>query len=180
MLRKQREYDGENLSEEEDAHETCETVQDVQAQEEPISYEEAMDGPDAEKWRIAMDEELNSLMSNNTWSVQQLPKGKSAVGCKWVFKIKRHADGRPDRYKARLVAQGFSQKFGTDYNEVFAPVVRHATFRMLLSIAVHRKFVVKHFDAKTAFLNGKLEEEIFMKQPPGFNQTGREEFVCKL
>lgn len=84
------------------------------------------------------------------------------------------------RFKARLVAQGFSQKYGADYNEVFAPVVKHTTFRVLLSIAGQRGYKVRHLDAKTAFLNGKLNEEIYMRQPPGYEEAGKENYACKL
>lgn len=94
-----------------------------------------------------------------------------------MFKIKRDVNGNVSRYKARLVAQGFSQKYGTDYDEVFAPVVRQTTFRTLLSVAAKRKYNVQHYDIKTAFLNGNLEEEIYMKQPPGFTKGNK---VCKL
>jgi hypothetical protein len=97
-----------------------------------------------------------------------LPKGRKAVGSKWVFKKKKNQEGRILEYKARLVAQGFSQKYGTDYDEVFAPVTRSSTFRMLLSVSAKRNYIVKQFDIKSAFLNGELKEEIYLKQPPGF------------
>ncbi|KMQ87033.1 gag-pol polyprotein [Lasius niger] len=102
---------------------------------EPTCKEEALSGPDADAWKIAMDDEIKSLQKNGTWVLEKIPNGTKTIGYKWVFKLKKFADKRPDRVKARLVAQGFSQKYGTDYNEVFAPVVKHTTLRVLLSIA---------------------------------------------
>lgn len=146
---------------------------------EPRSYNEAISCKDKDKWIAAMHEEMKSLKTNNTWEITNFPDDRRAIGCKWVFKAKTNIDGTVQRYKARLVAQGFSQKFGTDYNEIFAPVVRQATFRTLLSVASQKKLMVEHLDAKTAFLNGNLEETIFMKQPPGFSDGGADR-VCLL
>lgn len=120
-----------------------------------------------------MKEELNSIEENNTWILCDLPHGRKAIGSKWVFKNKLNENGNVERRKARLVAQGFSQKFGVDYDEVFAPVARNTTLRLLLSVAGTRNYTVNHYDIKTAFLNGKLEEEIYMKQPPGFQNGGK-------
>lgn len=99
-----------------------------------------------------------------------MPHGRKSIGSKWVFKVKLDQDGHPAVYKARLVAQGFTQKFGVDYDEVFAPVARSETFRVLLTVASSKKMSVKQFDFKTAFLNGTLEEEIYLRQPPGFQE----------
>jgi transposase InsO family protein len=144
---------------------------------EPKTYKQAMNCADAEKWRKAMEEEIESITRNKTWNLAELPYNKRAIGCKWVYKLKSDEFGKVCRYKARLVAQGFNQKFGVDYDEVFAPVARPATFRILLSMAGANNYCVKQFDIKTAFLNGDIEEEIYMRQPPGFEKgTG----VCKL
>ena len=137
--------------------------------EEPTSFSEAMTSPQLEKWIKAMEEELLSICDNNTWDLVDLPKDKKAIGSKWVFKVKYDQDGTVQRYKACLVAQGFDQRYESDYDEVFAPVARARTIRILLSVAAEKQFKVKHFDIKTAFLNGKLKEEIFMKQPPGYS-----------
>lgn len=145
---------------------------------EPKTFKEAMESEDAEDWKRAMEEELMAIKNNETWELVDLPKGRKAIGCKWVFKNKEDENGNIVRRKTRLVAQGFSQKYGVDYDEVFAPVVRGATFRLLLSIAGVRNYQVKHYDVKTAFLNGRLEEEIFMKQPPGF-KTGEQVYRLK-
>lgn len=135
---------------------------------EPKHYKEAINSKFGREWTQAMVEELNAIEDNDTWDLVSLPNGRKAIGSKWVFKIKTKFDGTIERRKARLVAQGFSQKFGVDYDEVFAPVARSTTMRLLLSIAGINNFTVRHYDIKTAFLNGKLEEEIFLKQPPGF------------
>lgn len=130
---------------------------------EPKTYQEAISCTDKEKWLQAMQEELTSIDQNKTWELVDLPAGRQAIGSKWVFKIKKGSDGTPIRYKARLVAQGFSQKYGIDYDEVFAPVVRSSTFKIFMSVAGTRNLRVKHYDVKTAFLNGDLKEEIYMK-----------------
>lgn len=144
---------------------------------EPKSYTQAVNCPDADKWKQAMDEELQSINENKTWNLTELPHNKKAIGCKWVYKLKFDDQGNISRYKARLVAQGFSQKYGEDYDEVFAPVARTTTLRILLSVAGINNYHVKHLDVKTAFLYGKIEEEIYMKQPPGYASN---HMVCKL
>lgn len=152
-------------------------------EDEPKTYKEALTCSNKEKWEIAMKEEVNAILKNETWTLvdsSDLPEGKKPIGCKWVYKIKRNVGGEAVRFKARLVAQGFSQKYGTDYNEVFAPVARQTTFRTLLSVAAKRNLFVKHFDAKTAFLNGDLQEQIYMKLPPGFENTLGNTKVCML
>lgn len=113
---------------------------------------------------------MEACNDNNTWELCNLPQGRRAVGCKRVFKenamvMEKSSDERQDWW------QGFSQKYGVDYDEVFTPVARNATFRLMLSVAGIRKLVVKQYDIKTAFLNGNLDEEIYMKQPPGWKQS---------
>lgn len=135
---------------------------------EPNTYKQAISCPDKNKWIEAMKSELESIEENQTWTPVELPRGKNAVGCRWVFKIKKGETEDLTRYKARLVAQGFTQKYGVDYDEVFAPVTRSSTFRTLLTVASARNLVVRQYDVKTAFLNGSLDEEIYMKPPPGF------------
>lgn len=132
---------------------------------EPHSYKDALN---FSEWKQAMEEELDSLKENDTYEQVDLPPGRKANGCKWVFKAKLDGSGNVVRHKAQLVAQGFSQKFGIDYDEVFAPVARSTTFRLLLSVAGKQNYSVKQYDIKTAFLNGKLEEDIYMKQTPGY------------
>lgn len=102
---------------------------------EPKTYQEAIKSDEKEQWLAAMQDEIESMRFNQTWELVPLPQNVSPIGSKWVYKIKRNADGDICRFKARIVAQGFSQKYGIDYDEVFAPVVSHITFRVLLSIA---------------------------------------------
>ena len=127
-----------------------------------------------------MKEEMDALLKNGTWEVVTLPKGKSTVGCKWVFTIKVKADGNVERYKARLVAKGFTQTHGIDYQETFAPVAKINSIRVLLSIAANRDWPLHQLDVKNAFLNGELKEEVFMDLPPGFEKRFGEDKVCRL
>lgn len=140
---------------------------------EPKTYRQAIACADQNKWILAMQEELSSIEQNNTWTLCELPKHHTAIGCRWVFKIKLDENGNAVKYKARLVAQGFTQKFGVDYDEVFALVTRSATFRTLLTVASARKLIVQQYDVKTAFLNGSLHEEIYMKMPPGSEKSDK-------
>lgn len=139
-----------------------------EAFQEPVRYKDAISCNKKKEWVAAMEEEMKSLKENQTWELVKLPQDQKTIGCKWVYKIKYDENGEIVKYKARLVAQGFSQKFGSDHDQVFAPVVRQLTFRILLTLAAKEEMEVLHYDAKTAFLNGKLEETIYMKQPPGF------------
>lgn len=141
--------------------------------DEPNTFNQAMKSPFKDQWLQAMKDELSSIQSNDTWELVDLPEGRKSIGCKWVFKIKRDQANEIARFKARLVAQGFSQRFGVDYDEVFAPVARSTTLRILLSYAGKHNFLVKHFDVKTAFLNGHLDEAIYMRQPQGFQDGNR-------
>ncbi|KAM2077718.1 hypothetical protein ACFX1R_025466 [Malus domestica] len=128
-----------------------------------------------------MDEEMKSLHKNETWNLVQLPKGKKAIGCKWVYARKMESLGKDNvRFKARLVAKGYAQKEDIDYNEVFSPVVKHSSIRILLALVVQFDLELAQLDVKTAFLHGDLEEEIYMSQPEGFKVAGKENWVCKL
>lgn len=143
----------------------------VKPSQEPHTYKEAISCIEKDEWIKAMDEEMNALKHTGTYELSDLPSNKKAIGCKWVFKKKPESGGI--RFKARLVAKGFSQKYGEDYDEVFAPVARAPTIRLLLSMAGKLKLHVRQFDVKTAFLNGTLEENIYMKLPPGFDQSSQ-------
>ena len=147
---------------------------------EPKSIEEAVSGPEKPKWEKAMEVEMQSLEENSVWDLVELPEGKRAIGNKWVYKVKTGADGLIERYKARLVAQGFSQKYGDDYDETFCPVVRLESLRVLIALAVQYGLKLHQVDVTTAFLNGELEEEVYMRQPEGFITQGKEHMVCKL
>ena len=128
----------------------------------------------------AMKDELSSMDKNFVWELADLPSGCKAIGNKWVLKVKHKADGSIDKYKARLVAKGFTQQEGIDYDETFSLVVRVTSIRLILAIVVQLDLELYHMDVKTAFLNGKLDEEIYMTQPMGFEVKGQERKVCKL
>ena len=136
--------------------------------EEPQTLQEAQSLPDAKQWEQAAQTEYDSILQNKTWEIIDLPKGRKAIGSKWVFKLKYDAEGNIDRYKARIVAKGYSQVQGIDYNETFAPVAKFTSIRILLSIAARHDLDIHQMDVKMAFLNGELEEEIYMYQPEGF------------
>jgi hypothetical protein len=149
--------------------------------EEPHSYEEAMQSEEKEKWIEAMEKEYESLMKNNTWTLVSLPPGAKPIGSKWIYKKKLNSDGTIERYKARFVAQGFSQQEGIDYNETFAPVVRYKTLRILLTVVTIYNLEIHQMDVETAFLNPEIKEDVYMKQPKGYVQAaGSVEKVCKL
>ena len=149
---------------------------------EPISYEECMklDSDTRQGWKIAMDDEMNSLKKHNTWELVPLPTGRKAITNKWVFKEKLNSDGERDKLKARLVVRGFTQQKDIDYDETFAPVLHFNTFRTILSIATEKNLFMTQMDVSTAFLNGELNEEIYMTQPEGYIDNTHPEYVCKL
>ncbi|TKC13487.1 hypothetical protein FA727_23545 [Robertmurraya kyonggiensis] len=146
----------------------------------PRTIKEAYSTPDADYWKEAVRNEMDSIMTNGTWEVVDRPYGCKPVGCKWVFKKKLRPDGTIEKYKARLVAKGYTQKEGEDYFDTYSPVARLTTIRVLLSLAASYGLLVHQMDVKTAFLNGELEEEIYMDQPDGFVANGQEGKVCKL
>lgn len=149
-----------------------------QVNDDTINIDVAYKRVDAIKWKEAVQNELNNHETNGTWTLTNLPPGRKAITAKWVLHIKRKADGSIDKYKARLVARGFSQREGIDYQETFSPVVRTATIRILLAIAQHRGWNVYQMDVTAAFLNGVVDEDIYMIQPPGCEDGTRR--VCKL
>lgn len=145
---------------------------------DPITVAEAGEGDDAKYWKGAMEEEMKSHELNGTWTLQELPANRKPIKSKWVFKAKLDDAGNVARYKARLVAKGCSQKYGIDYIETYSPVVRYTSIRFLMALAVQYDLKIHQMDAITAFLQGDLEEEIYMEQPEGYHDgTDR---VCKL
>ena len=147
---------------------------------EPETFSQAMKSPDAKQWENAAKAEYDSLLENDTWSLVELPSNRQAIKCKWVFRAKYDSEGNIERYKARVVAKGFEQKHGIDYDETYAPVVKYPSLRALLSYSVSENMLIHQMDVVTAFLNGKLDEEIYMVQPEGFIKPGSENLVCKL
>jgi histone deacetylase 1/2 len=132
------------------------------------------------EWRTAMGTEFNALQKSGTWTLVPSQPHMNVLPCKWVFKIKRKADGSVERYKARLVANGFHQQEGVDFSETFSPVIKHTTIRLVIALAVHHHWPMRQLDVQNAFLNGYLHEEVYMRQPPGFIDPQLPNHVCKL
>jgi hypothetical protein len=143
--------------------------------EEPSCYREAV-GQLA--WMDAMVKEIKSIKNNAVWSLTTLLVGQKAIGLKWVFKLKKNSDGEVTKHKAHLVAKGYVQEQGIDFNEVFAPVARLDIVHAILALAASRRWQV--LDVKSAFLNGELEEEVYVSQPKGFTVKDKEHMVFKL
>ena len=145
--------------------------------EEPWDFESAME---EKVWRDACEEDIKSIVKNKTWDLVDLPPGAKPIGLKWIFKIKRNADGRINKHKSRLVAKGYIQRHGIDFEEVFAPVARIETVRFIIALAASNGWEIHHLDVKTAFLLGEIKEEVYVKQPEGFEVEGEEDKVYKL
>ncbi|CAJ2668100.1 unnamed protein product [Trifolium pratense] len=143
---------------------------------EPQTVRCALNDP---KWIQAMKDEYQALMNNNTWTLVPLPPHKRAIGCKWIFRVKENPDGTINKYKARLVAKGFLQTTGFDFTETFSPVIKPVTIRIILTLAVTFKWQVQQIDVNNVFLNGVLQEEVYMTQPVGFEASDTS-LVCKL
>ncbi|OMO78632.1 Integrase, catalytic core [Corchorus capsularis] len=143
---------------------------------EPTSYKQAIKDT---HWQEAMKKELEALEQNHTWTLEQLPTGKKAIGSKWVYKIKYHSDGTIERYKARLVAKGYTQVEGLDYTETFPPVAKLTTVRTLLAVVAAKSWELHQLDVHNAFLHGDLDKEIYMKPPPGY-LSSNDNRVCRL
>ena len=148
--------------------------------DDPTTYEEALEDVDVQEWKKAMDREMESMGSNSVWSLIEAPKGVKPIGCKWIYKRKRGPDGKVETFKARLVAKGYTQKEGIDYDETFSPVAMLKSVRILLAVAAALDYEIWQMDVKTTFLNGELEEDIYMQQPKGFIALSQEHMVCKL
>ncbi|WJZ94710.1 hypothetical protein VitviT2T_013543 [Vitis vinifera] len=144
---------------------------------DPTTFEEAVQ---SSKWRAAMDLEIEAIERNETWELTDLPEGVKKIGVKWVFKTKLNENGKVDKCKARLVAKGYAQQHGIDYTEVFAPVARWDTIRMVIALAARNGWSVYQLDVKSAFLHGELNEVVFIEQPQGYEKKGEEHKVYKL
>jgi histone deacetylase 1/2 len=144
---------------------------------EPSTLAEALDDV---RWREATNDEYQDLMDNKTWHLVPPSSTCNIIDCKWVYHIKKNVDGTIDRYKACLVAKGFKQRHGIDYEGTFSPVAKSATIRIVLTIVVSRSWSLRQLDVKNAFLHGVLEEEVYMKQPLGFEDPHTPHFICKL
>ena len=149
-------------------------------QNEPTSYQEAIKSPDSEKWLDAMRSEMESMYTNQVWNLVDPPKGINPNGCKWVFKRKIDMDGNVHTFKGQLVAKGFKQIHGIDYDETFSLVAMLKSIRVLLAIAAYHDYEIWKMDVKTAFLNGNLFEDVYMTQPEGFVDPKDATKICKL
>ncbi|CAL5417495.1 unnamed protein product [Camellia sinensis] len=147
---------------------------------EPESFQEAQNHKEKSSWQQAMQEEMQSLQKNQTYDLVKLPQGRKALQNKWVFKLKKDGSGKLVKYKARLVVKGFGQKKGIDFDEIFSPVVKMTSIRVVLGLAASLNLELEQMDVKTAFLHGDLKEEIYMEQPEGFEVKGKENSVCRL
>ena len=148
--------------------------------DEPATYTEAMMDPDSEKWQSAMRSEIDSMGDNQVWNLVDPPDGVRPIECKWIYKKKKDMDGNIHVYKARLVAKGFRQVQGIDYDETFSPVAMLKSIRIILAIAAYFDYEIWQMDVKTAFLNGNLEEDVYMIQPEGFVDPNNAGKICKL
>lgn len=155
-------------------------IQEISTNGDPVNVEDAMSRDDADLWKKAMSEEIMCFETNDAWELtDNVPNSSTVVPCKWVFKKKTSESGEV-KYRARLVAKGCVQKAGVDYDDVFSPVVRHSTLRLLIALAVRLDLKISHLDVKTAFLNGVLEQPVYMKQPEGFIVKNNEHKVYQL
>src|SRR3954471_22941781 len=145
-----------------------------------MSYKEAMEGPESEKWLEAMKSEIDSMYTNKVWTLVDIPEDRMAVENEWIFKKKNDSDGNVSIYKARLVAKGLRQIQGVDYEETFSPVAMIKSIRILLAIAAYHDYEIWQMDVKTAFLNGNLTEDVYMSQPEGFVDPKNKGKICKL
>lgn len=150
------------------------------SEDDPITFLQAMSCSMSDKWTEAANEEYKSMLDNEVWEIVKLPEGKKPIGCKWIFKTKRDSNGNVSRYKARLVAKGYTQKEGIDYKETFSPVSSKDSFRTIMALVAHYDLELHQMDVKTAFLNGDIEETIYMVQPEHFTLGDAKDMVCKL
>lgn len=141
---------------------------------DPRTYNEAMTSVDA------INREMDSIMTNNTWYLIDFPSGCNTIGCKWIFRKKLRTDGTIEKFKVRLVAKGFKQNEGIDFFNTYYSVTCITTIRVLIAIASIYKLDIHQMDVKITFLNGELNEENYMDQPKGFVVPGQERKVCKL
>ena len=152
----------------------------VTNQDDPLTYRDAMDDSDKDKWQDAMNQEMESMYSNFVWELVDPLEDVKPIGCKWIFKRKRGIDGKVETFKARLVAKGYTQKMGVDYEETFSPIAMLNSIHILLSIAACLDYEIWKMDVKTAILNVYIEESIYMMQPKGFVAKGQQQKICKL
>jgi hypothetical protein len=148
--------------------------------DDPISFEEAMRSEYSSKWLDAMEDEIKSMSTNEIWDLEEISKGAKTVGCKWVYKTKYNSQENIDKFKARLMAKGYTQREGIDYNEIFSPVSCKDSFRIIMALVAHYNLELHQMDVKIAFLSGNLDETIYMAQPKDFVMKGKKKLGCHL
>ncbi|GKD65841.1 zinc finger, CCHC-type containing protein, partial [Tanacetum coccineum] len=158
-----------------DQHSYCFNVED-----DPKAFDEAIKSHDDAFWKEAINDEMDSIVGNNTWMLVDLPPCCKPLGCKWIFKRKLKVDRTIEKFKARLVIQDFKQKSRIYYFDTYAPVARIGIIKPLIAMTSIHNLIIHQMDVKTAFLNGDLDEEVSMNQPQGFIMHGNENNVCKL
>jgi hypothetical protein len=141
---------------------------------DPASFEEAMRSAHSSKWLDAMKDEMRSMSVNKVWDLEEISKGGKTVCCKWVYKTKCDCNGNIERFKAQLVAKGFTQREGIDYTKTFSPVSYKDSFRIIMALVAHYDLELHQMDIKTTFLNGDLLENVYMAQPKCFTVKGKE------
>ena len=139
-----------------------------------------MSSKESDLWHNAMKEEMAVMAPNKVWNLVKLSDGVKAIGCKWVFKIKKESLYNIERYKARLDAKWFTQREGIDYTRTFSPVSKKDSFHVIKALMAHFDFELHQMDVKMVFQNSDIEEEVYMKQPEGFSSSINEQLVCKL
>ena len=148
--------------------------------DEPETYEEAINSQFNSKWKEAIKSEVDALIENKTWTEMILPDGKKIINTRWVFKLKKDSHNVPVRFKARLVAKGYSQEKRINYTETFVPVIKHQSLRSLLAIVANESLLVHHIDISTAFLYGELDDEVYIEIPEGLDRRFQKGHVLKL
>ena len=149
-------------------------------EDDPINFHQALESSKSQEWIDAMNEEIKSMKDNDVWDLVPLPEGVKPIGFKWIFKTKKDLKGDVERYKARLVAKGYTQKEGIDYKETLSPVSSKDSFRTIMALVAHFDLELHQMDVKTAFLNGDIDETIYMVQPENFVSGDTKRMVCKL
>ena len=152
----------------------------ISLEDDPISVSQVKQSSNSEKWIEVTKEEMKSMKDNGVWDLVELPEGIKSIGCKWIFKTKRDSKGNIARYKARLVAKGFTQKEDIDYKEIFSPVSSNDSFRIIMTLVAHYDLELHQMDVKTVFLNGNIDETIYMVQPENFESNDSKQLVCRL
>ena len=149
-------------------------------EDDPINFRQALESSKSQEWIDAMNEEIKSMKDNYVWDLVPLPEGVKPIGFKWIFKTKRDSKGDAERYKVRLVAKGYTQKEDIDYKETLSMVSSKDSFRTIIALVVHFNLELHHMDVKTAFLNGDIDETIYMVRPESFVSRDTKMMVCKL